>query len=64
MYNWSTDTTRLKQNSNAWEIWKLEQKINYGLGNSKLSKKKLRKYWGQLKIDPDKKQYLKILLDL
>lgn len=58
MYNWSTDTTRLKRNTSAYDKFVLEQKINFGLNNQKISLKKLKKYWSELSIDPAKKQYL------
>jgi hypothetical protein len=58
MYNWSTDTTRLKKNPQEYERFVLEQKINFGLNNQKLSLKLLKKYWDKLKIDPSKKTYL------
>lgn len=63
MYNWSTDTKKLAQNKEQYIIWQLEQMINFGLNNQKLSKKNLLKYWTQLHLDPDKKRYLKFLLD-
>ncbi len=48
MYNWSTDTNRLKNNPQALIIWKLEQMINYGLDGEKLPAKELKKYLPQL----------------
>ena len=62
MYNWSVDTTRLKQNPPKLEIFKLEQAINFGLNNTKLAATKLRKHWNKLMIDPHKKRYLSRLL--
>lgn len=58
MYNWNTDTTRLKNNPTENEKFVLEQKINFGLNNTKLSLEKLKKHWDQLVIDPAKKKYL------
>ena len=58
MYNWSVDTTKLKQNINKFEVFVLEQRINFGLNDQKLSLKSLKKYWHQLKIDPQKRAYL------
>jgi hypothetical protein len=58
MYNWNTDTTRLKKDSKKHEKFVLEQKINFGLNDSKLSRNSLKKYWDQLVIDPVKKKYL------
>jgi len=58
MYNLNTDTTRLKKNSDKNNIFRLEQKINFGLNNTKLSLETLKKYWHQLSIYPAKKKYL------
>jgi hypothetical protein len=62
MYNWSVNITRLEEDKEKWEKWKIEQMINYGLGGEKLSRKKLKKYWPDLDIDPSKGRYLKFLL--
>jgi len=62
MYNWSTNTKRLKKNPEEYTIWKLEQSINFGLGNNKLNKKELMIYFSQLNIDPEKKAYLNLIL--
>ena len=62
MYNWSVNTKRLKQNPEAWDVFELEQMINFGLNEKKLSERNLRKYWDRLKIDEGKRQYLKKLL--
>lgn len=59
MYNWSTNITRLKKNPDQYNIFVLEQRINFGLNNKKLSLSHLKKYWSKLNIDPDKKLYLK-----
>jgi len=31
MYNWDVDTKRLKRDKDAWNAWRLEQMINFGL---------------------------------
>lgn len=62
MYNWSTDTKELKKYPEKYEIWKLEQMINFGLQNQKINKKKLTKYWEKLNIDPARKKFLKMFL--
>lgn len=62
MYNWSVDTTILKKNSKKYEIFKLEQAINFGLNNTKLSLKLLRENFDVLKIDSNKRAYLKLLI--
>jgi len=62
MYNWSVNTKTLKKNQKQYLIWKLEQLINFGLKNQKLDINQLKKYFHQLKIDPDKKNYLKLII--
>ncbi len=62
MYNWSVDTKRLKKDKQKYEIWKLEQMINYGLRGKKLDKKILVKHINNISIDSNKKQYLKMIL--
>jgi|GEM_PF-581277 len=60
--NWSTDITELKKDPEAYAIWKLQQRINYGLDGVKLSRSELFKYWDRLEIEPDSKKYLSFLL--
>lgn len=59
VHNWSIDTTRLKKNSEIYEKFLLEQKINFGLNGTKLSKKALQKHWSALDIDSLKKAFLR-----
>lgn len=62
MYNWSTDIKELKKDKKAYNIWKLTQAINFGLGGKKIKAAELRKYWSLLELDPAKRKYLKMLL--
>ena len=62
MKNWSTDTTRLKQNPQEYTKWRLEQMINFGLDGEKIPESQLRMYWKDLNIDPFKKAFLYHLL--
>ncbi|NCN03530.1 MAG: hypothetical protein GW942_00470 [Candidatus Pacebacteria bacterium] len=62
MYNWNTDITRLKKDTEQYEKFMLEQQINFGLNNNKLSLKKLKKHWNQLHIDTAKKSYLEDII--
>lgn len=62
MYNWSTDTSRLKKNSSVYIKWRLEQLINFGLGQEKLSQKELIKYLPKLKIDQKSRQFLESII--
>ena len=62
MHNWSVDTKELKKHREQYNVWRLEQMINFGLGKEKLKKQELKKYWPLLYIDPDKKRFLNFLL--
>jgi hypothetical protein len=65
MYNWSVDEKKFKKkHPKAYELWKLTQLINYGLGREKLDKKKLIIAWPKIKdrVDPNAKGYLEYLL--
>lgn len=62
MYNWSVDLKQLKKDKPQYTKWRLEQLVNFGLGNSKLSRKNLKKYWAEFNFDPKKKKYLAMLL--
>lgn len=63
MYNWSVDEKKFKKaNPKAYQLWRLEQMINYGLQGERLNSRLLRKNWDKIFMDPVKKQYLKFLL--
>ena len=64
MYNWSVDEEAMKKaDPEGYEIWRLEQMINYGLQKGeKLPEFNVRKYWSRLALDPAKKDYLASLL--
>lgn len=63
MYNWSVDEKAMKKaDPEKYEIWKLEQMINWGLGEEKLNETKVRKYWNKLFMDEPTRRYLKFLL--
>jgi len=63
MYNWSIDEEKFKKaDPEGYKIWRLEQMINWGLGEDKLNEKLLRRYWKKLFLDPLKKNYLEFLL--
>ena len=63
MYNWSVDETQFKTaDPEGYKIWRLEQMINFGLGEEKLNERDVRKYWSKLRLDPKKKKYLAFLL--
>lgn len=62
MNNWSVDLRQLKKHKKQYDIWKIEQMINFGLGKDKLDQKKVKKYWPYLKLDPHKKRFIEFLL--
>lgn len=62
MYNWSTNTRELKKDKRQYAKWRLEQLVNFGLGSQKLPAAELKRYWGELNLDPAKKRFLKFLL--
>lgn len=62
MYNWSVDEKQLKKYPKEYQIWKLEQMINWGLGGEKINKRLLLRYWRKLFMDKPTRNYLKFLL--
>ena len=71
IYNWlgrysrylgKNKTLIVEEKSEAYRTRQLEQRINFGLGQKKISKKALIKYWKELDIDPDRRRYLSLLL--
>jgi len=62
MHNWSVDTTFLKKDKKQYEIWKLEQLINFGLNGEKLDTNLLIKYWKEIRIDPKRRDLLSFWL--
>jgi len=62
MYNWSVDLGNLEKHTKKAILWKLEQSINFGLNGEKLNKGLLKKYWKKLRLDPLRKNFIKLLL--
>ena len=63
MKNWSTDTNRFEKTSDEYEIWQLEQLLNFGLDRGEiLERAKLEKYLPFLDIDTDTRNYLEFIL--
>lgn len=63
MRNWSIDTTKLQENPEAYDKWKAEQLLTYGLDeNDFLSKKYLKKNLWKLNIPVDMAKYIEFLL--
>ena len=62
MYNWNIDTSKWDKKSSSYQIWRLEQLINFGLNGSKLDPVLTRKYWSKLDLDPYRKKFIKLIL--
>ena len=62
MYNWSVMGEQLKNDTEKYTIWRLEQLINFGLSGEKINRQDLEKYWLKINIDPDRRKFLDILL--
>ena len=63
MHNWSCDIEKLRDHSKKGAaLFELEQKVNYGLARSRISKKQLLRYWKELQLDPDRRRFLSFLL--
>ena len=62
MYNWSVDLKKLGNTSEEAKIWRLEQAINFGLNGQKLDKMIVKRFWQRLRLDPQRKRFLKLLL--
>lgn len=63
MYNWSTDEKSFTSKK-AKQLWQLEQKLNFGLGDEKLSKQEIIDNWQEIKeqINPYTKRLLEFLI--
>lgn len=63
MYNWSIDEEKFKkEDPEGYQIWRLEQLINYGLAGEKIKRSDLEKYWHKLFMDKLTREYLEFLL--
>lgn len=60
--HWSVNESALKKDPRAYAIWRLEQRINFGLGAQKISKTELKKYWDAIDIDPFKRRALALAI--
>jgi len=62
MKHWSVDEDVLKKSPRDYAIWRLEQRINFGVGNEKIDHKELKTYWNDIDIDPHKRKALALVL--
>ena len=61
--HWSVDEKELAKDPRAYAIWRLEQRINFGIGEQFLDADELRAYWNEIDIDPAKRQALSFALE-
>lgn len=65
MYNWSVDEEKFKkEDPEGYQIWRLEQMINYGEPGEKLDEQEVRRHWSRIRDRLDKRYrtYLEFLL--
>ncbi len=62
MYNWSVNLDQIKKYPQKYRFWRLEQLINFGLGEEKLEEGEVRENLSQLHLDPLKRRYMEFLL--
>ncbi len=60
--HWSVNESELKKDPQAYAVWRLEQRINFGLGAQKINKAELKKHWDSINIDPFKRKALALAL--
>jgi len=60
--HWSVDEAQLAKDPEAYAVWKLEQRINYGIGETLIPEKELRARFDALDLDPWKRKALMLAL--
>ncbi len=60
--HWSVGETALSQDPHAYAVWRLEQRINYGIGEERIDTGTLRAHWDEIDIDPSKRRALALVL--
>ena len=61
--HWSVDEKQIALDPRAHAIWRLEQRINWGMGDDFLDQNELRTYWNDIDIDPAKRRALALALE-
>ena len=60
--HWSVDERRLADDPEAYAVWKLEQRINYGIGEPLIAEAELRARFDILDLYPWKRKALMLAL--
>ena len=61
--HWSVDEAALTSDPRAHAIWRLEQRINWGIGEGLIDTNELREYWDVIDIDRAKRRALALALE-
>ncbi|MFA4846237.1 MAG: hypothetical protein WC654_06815 [Patescibacteria group bacterium] len=63
MKHWSVDEERFKRlYPEKYRRWRIEQRVNLGVGTWKLNRAELTTLWGELDLDEDRKRTLEWFL--
>jgi len=63
MRNWSVNVSRFEKNSREYEIWQLEQLLNFGVPEGEtLDRRQIEKYLPVLAIDQDTRNFLEYVI--
>ncbi|MBI3334935.1 MAG: hypothetical protein HY001_00345 [Candidatus Portnoybacteria bacterium] len=62
MKNWSTDVAELQKDKEKFSAWRIEQLVNFGLGEERIDLDELRRYWDVVHIDPFKRKFLSLFV--
>ncbi len=60
--HWSVDEKALASDPGSYAIWRLEQRINWGIGEAQIDESELRTHWEEINIDPAKRRALALVL--
>lgn len=60
--HWSVNTKELEKDTESFAVWRLEQWVNWGIGDTKVKKIDLIKYWDKIDIDEWKRKALSLAL--
>ena len=61
--HWSVAKASFGANTLARAKWELEERINFGIGDEKISADTLREQWDAIDIDPWKRKALALALE-